>query len=74
MPMRFFVVDTKNEVFVLHVASTQLGLLHHNRGVHCRHFDTISKYTSQPENTSTTTTVHPFQDHNTTVHLFQNIQ
>ena len=47
MPIRFFVVDTKNEVIILHVASTQLrslNILCHNRGTQHRHLDDIRKH------------------------------
>ena len=56
------------------MASTQLGLLKvflHNREAQYRHLHTIRKHTFQPENISTTTTVHPFQDHTTTISPLQ---
>ena len=77
MPMRFFIVDSKHEVMILHAGSTQLGLLdilYHNRIVQYRHLDAITKHTFQPENTSTTATIHPFQNHNTTFYAFKTIK
>ena len=46
MPIRFFTVDTKNEIVIYHLTSTQLGLqkvLCHNRAKQQRYLHTIRK-------------------------------
>ena len=61
MLTRLCIVDTKNEVIILHVASNQLGLLKvlcHNRATQHRQLDAVRKHASQPKLTSTTVIVH----------------
>ena len=73
MPIQFFVVDTKKEVITSNAACTQLGLtnaLGINGTSQYRHLDTIRKHT-QPENTSTATTIPPCEEYNMTSHPFQ---
>ena len=63
MPIRFSIVDTKNEVIISHVSSTQPGLLKvlfHNRAAQHRHLDAIRKHSFQPENTSKPATIYSF--------------
>ena len=79
MPIRFFVVDANNVIIIFHITSTHLGLLkvlYHNRATQHRHLDPTKKHTFQQDDTSTTsavylykttTSLHPFQDHSTTV-------
>ena len=66
MPIRFFIVDTKNEVIISCAASTEqcvLKVLCHSRASLHRYLDAVRKHTSQPLHISNTVTIPPFQDH-----------
>ena len=55
MTIRFSIVETMNEVIILHEVSTKLGLLKalcHNRAAQHQHLDANKKHTSQSEKNS----------------------